>query len=221
MKADYDELSERGRAQATALGRHCAAHGLHFDAVFTGPARRHHDTCTLAAQACEPWPEAIEIPALDEHDAFGLVKGAVARFRDDAEVFERQQALLSAKTPAARSGAFQGLFEVIMGRWMRDELVVPGVETWPQFRARVQGGLSQVLASQASGGRAIVFSSVGPLAVLLQRALSTDDATSFRTAWRLRNCSLTTFAFDGSGRFTLDAFNALPHLPDPRTWTFR
>lgn len=223
MKADYDELSERGRAQARALGQHFADQGWRFDAVFTGPARRHRDTAALAGEsmrgAGQPWPEAVEVPTLDEHDAFSLVRAATSQLADEPAVVEGQQALAAASSPAERSRGFQRLFEAVMHRWLAGHFSPEGIETWPQFRERVSAGLGVILASGAR--RAVAFSSVGPLAVLLQRALHTDDATSFRTAWRLRNASLTAFMFDDTGRFTLDAFNALPHLPDPRRWTFR
>lgn len=223
MKADYDELSDRGREQARALGEHLVAHAVEFDAVFTGPARRHHDTAALAGEvvhaADRPWPAPVEVPDLDEHDAFSLLKAAVAQLTDQPDVVEGHRALMAAVSPAERSKAFQRVFEAIMARWMEGRFEPEGVETWPQFRERVCAGLQTIVTSGAR--RPIAFSSVGPLAVLLQRALGTDDAASFRTAWRLRNASLTTFVFDGAGRFSLDGFNALPHLPDPRRWTFR
>lgn len=226
MKADYDELSEQGRAQATALGEHLAASGYRFDAVYTGPARRHHDTAALAAEAVRaaglPWPDAQELPLLDEHDAFGLFRVA-SDLKDEPELVAELEALSRTTTLAERSVAFQRVFEQLMTRWLQGRLEPEGVETWPQFRERVLAGLQHIVgrASEGSGSRVLAFSSVGPLAVLLQRALATDDVASFRTAWRLRNASLTSFVFDGRGRVTLDGFNALPHLPRPRTWTFR
>lgn len=223
MKADYDELSERGREQASVLGRFFADQGWTFDAVFAGPARRHRDTAALAGesmvQAGRDWPTAVEIAQLDEHDAFSLVRAATSALTDVPEVVEGQRALRAATSLAERSGGFQRLFEAVMHRWIAGSFEPEGIETWPEFHQRVNAGLEQILASGAR--RAIAFSSVGPLAVLLQRALGTDDTASFRTAWRLRNASLTAFVFDGEGRFTLDRFNALPHLPDPRAWTFR
>lgn len=223
MKADYDELSPRGREQASALGRHFAAQGWSFDAVFSGPARRQRDTAALAGEAVraagQPWPESVEVPQLDEHDAFSLIRAGVGLLADDPEVGAANRALLAAVGPTERSAAFQPLFEALMHRWMRGELSPEGLETWPRFRERVEDGLRAVLGSGA--GRPVAFSSVGPLAVMLGRALHTSDADSFRTAWRIRNASITTFVFDARGRFTLDGFNALPHLPDPRTWTFR
>lgn len=223
MKADYDELSELGRAQARALGVCFAAQGSTFDAAFTGPARRQRDTAALAGEAvqaaAQPWPAVIELPGLDEHDAFGLLRAAGSALAHEPEIATGYQSFVAAALPSERSRAFQRLFEAVMARWMEGRFEPHDVETWPRFRARVLAGLEVVLAAGAS--RAVAFTSVGPLAVLLQRALGTDDAASFRTAWRLRNASITSFVFDGAGRFTLDGFNALPHLPDPTTWTFR
>lgn len=226
MKTDYDELSEQGRAQATALGEHLAASGQCFDVIYTGPARRHHDTAALAAEAVRAtglsWPDAQELPELDEHDAFGLFRAA-AGLEDEPELAAGLQALSRTRTHAERSRAFQIVFEQLMTRWLSGQLEPEGVETWPRFRERVLSALRHMVerAAGSPGTRVLAFSSVGPLAVLLQQALHTDDAASFRTAWRLRNASINTFVFDGKGRFTLDGFNALPHLPTSQAWTFR
>jgi broad specificity phosphatase PhoE len=223
MKAEYDELSEHGRAQARALGVCFAAQGPTFDAVYTGPARRQRDTAALAGEVVRErggaWPEAVLLPELDEHDAFARLRAAGSQLGHEPEIAEGQRAWLGADTPAERSRSFQQLYELVMHRWMQGRFEPEAVESWPRFRGRVLAGLERILA--AGSGRTVAFSSVGPLAVLLQRALGTDDAASFRTAWRIRNASMTTFVFDGAGRFTLDAFNALPHLPDPSAWTFR
>jgi broad specificity phosphatase PhoE len=220
--SEYDELSEHGKAQARALGAYLAAHGPSFEAVYTGPARRQRDTAALAGEVVREhggaWPEATVLPELDEHDAFALLRAAGSQLGEEPEIAAGQRAWLGAGSPAERSRSFQRLFEAVMHRWMQGRFEPEAVERWPRFRARVLAGLERIVAGPP---RAVAFSSVGPLAVLLQRALGTDDAASFRTAWRIRNASITTFVFDGAGRFTLDAFNALPHLPDPSAWTFR
>jgi broad specificity phosphatase PhoE len=224
--AEYDELSERGRAQAHALGESLAGRGIRPTVVWTGPARRQRDTAAISAEAAHglgvAWPDPLVVPGLDEHDAFGMVKNVLPRLRGDAEIEERERALVAASTPAERAGAFTHLFEAIMVRWLSGELDGSGVETWPSFRERVERGLEQIVASaEGRGARVFAFSSVGPLAVLLRRALQTSDLASFRTAWRCRNASVTSFVFSGPDRFTLDAFNDLSHLPDPAEHTFR
>lgn len=225
--SDYDVLSERGEAQARALGQHLGEHGPHPMLVFTGPARRQRDTARLCgeayARADRPWPSATLIPELDEHDAFAMVQRAVPRLQDDATVAQLAEAA-AAGEPGKRSAAFQRLFEAVMERWLRGEIDDPELESWPAFAERVHRGLARLLQHDGPGVRMIAFTSVGPLAVMLQRALGTVDLVSFQTAWRIRNASMTTFVFSTRRHttdFTLDAFNALPHLPDASAWTFR
>lgn len=222
--ADYDELSPRGIAQAEFLGAHWREHGPQPDLVFSGPAKRQRDTarrCGEAyAHAGRIWPEVAVIPELDEHDAFGMMHLAVPRLRHEPEIGELAQHASDAIDHNRRSAAFQRLYEVIMGRWLRGEITDPTIESWPAFASRVTRGVDRLLAHDGPGVRLVAFTSVGPLAVMLRRALDLDDHDAFRTAWRIRNASITTFVFRGR-QFTLDGFNALPHLPDASAWTFR
>lgn len=224
--ADYDELSERGRAQAQALGEHLGASGVVPDRVWTGPARRQRDTAAIAIAAARKagaaWPDPVLLPELDEHDAFGMVAAVMPRLAEDAEMLPHQRALAEAREPVARSAAFQTLFEAIMKRWLRGELEIGEIESWPAFLDRVERGIARVLEqTPGRGARVFAFSSVGPLAVFLRRALASPDLHAFQTAWRCRNASVSRFQFSRGGRFTLDAYNDLSHLPDPLTHTFR
>ncbi len=218
--ADYDELSARGVEQAKRLGDYLRGAGLRFSSAYTGPARRQRDTARWAGGDAAPWPEPVLVPELDEHDAFAMIARVVPMLQHDPEVAALAAKLAEPGEPGARSGAFQRLFEVVMKRWLRSELDAPELESWPTFRARVQRALAVVLENAAGGDRRIVFTSVGPIAVLLQHALGLADLRAFETAWRIRNASITTFVVRGS-EVTLDAFNALPHLPSPSDWTFR
>lgn len=222
--ADYDELSPRGVAQAQFLGAHLREHGPHPDLVFTGPAKRQRETARLCGEAYahaeRPWPIAALVPELDEHDAFGMIGKAVPKLRHEPEIDRLAQEASATIDHRLRSAAFQRLFEAVMTRWLRGELDVHDIETWPAFEARVDRGIDRMLGHDGPGVRLLAFTSVGPLAVMLRRALGTSEVDAFRTAWRIRNASVTTFVFRGS-QFTLDAFNALPHQPDASAWTFR
>jgi broad specificity phosphatase PhoE len=215
---NYDELSPRGIEQAKRVGDWLRATGARFDAAYTGPARRQRDTLRWAGGDAPPWPEPVLVPELDEHDAFRMIAQVVPKLQADPEIAELAARI--AQPPGSRSGAFQLLFEAVMKRWLRDELELDGLESWPTFRARVQRALAVVLESAGKGEKRIAFTSVGPIAVLLQHALGLTDLRAFETAWRVRNASVTTFVVRGN-EVTLDAFNALPHLPDPSDWTFR
>ena len=224
LTSDYDRLSEHGRVQARRLGEHWARRGMAVDAVFSGPAKRQRDTAALVAEAMHeasaPWPSVEILPELDEHDAFTMVAKAVPRLQDDPLVAPLARVVAVAQGREERSRAFQQLFEAVMVRWLGGELELDEVERWPEFRERVERGLRTMIEARASGRRLVAFTSVGPTAVMLRSALQTSDRRSFETAWRQRNASISTFAF-GKGRFTLDAYNTLPHLPDPNDWTFR
>ncbi|HET6585304.1 MAG TPA: histidine phosphatase family protein [Nannocystaceae bacterium] len=218
--ADYDVLSERGIEQAKRLGAHLRATGTRFAGAFTGPARRQRDTARWAGGDEAPWPELVVVPELDEHDAFTMVARVVPQLQSDPEIGPLAARLAEPAEAGARGATFQLLFEAVMRKWLRSELDAPELEAWPSFRERVRRGLGHALEGADKGDKRIVFTSVGPIAVMLQHALGLDDVRAFETAWRIRNASITTFVVRGR-EVTLDSFNALPHLPDPTAWTFR
>jgi broad specificity phosphatase PhoE len=83
----------------------------------------------------------------------------------------------------------------------------------------VNRAIEQIVRQAGRGSTIAVFTSVGPITVAVQRALACSDKVALETGWRLWNCSVTGFVFSGA-RFTLDRFNALPHL-DRNDWTYR
>ncbi|MEM6293794.1 MAG: histidine phosphatase family protein [Myxococcota bacterium] len=218
-KADYDQLSELGHAQSTTLGAWWAERGERFDAVFVGPAKRHRQTHAEVAASLE-LPPAQPLEGLAEHDAFGLVRAALPLLADDPAMKPLQAALTGATTPAERSAAFQRIFELAMTQWLDGRLAPEGIEPWPAFRDRVLAAFESLEAASQGGRRVVAFSSVGPVAVMLGRALGCPDLRAFETGWRLRNAAITEFR-TGRGLATLDRFNAVPHLADASTHTYR
>ena len=51
---DYDQLSERGEAQAVRLGEYWRERGLSFDAVYAGTLKRHQQTLAGILQGLNP-----------------------------------------------------------------------------------------------------------------------------------------------------------------------
>ena len=209
---NYDELSELGHQQGRQLGEFWSAAGVSFDRAYSGPAKRHVGTAANAG-----YEDAEILPELNEHDAFKLIATAIPALKDDPEVSGPAQ-IYGTADKAERSRAFQRLFEVVMRRWMVRDF--DGVEPFPAFRDRVVAGLDRLVEASRDGNRVVAFSSVGPVAVMLGHVLDLPPERAFETGWRLRNAGITSFVH-GRGRFTLDRFNALPHLPDPKTHTFR
>lgn len=195
--ADYDQLSAVGEEQAKRLGAHWAGQGMKFDQVFIGPRLRHRRTAQLVgaafARAALPWPEAVSLPELDEYAGLEVFRASMPPHPNGSSVD-----LLK---------AFQGA----MLRWVRGELMVSGVETWKEFRVRARRGLERMLDSEAQGRLVAAFTSSGPVAAALDLAFGLDDERMLEASWQLRNTAVSEFVFSAP-RFSLNIFNALPHL---------
>lgn len=222
---DYDRLSPLGEAQSRLLGAFWTKREVAFDAVFTGPRKRQRDTgrivCEQYKQSDLPIPELIELPEFDEYDADGIMTHLLpellardARFRHLHEAFE------ASVTDQERRRNFQKRFEVITLAWVRGELLSSQVESFREFHARVQRGLRRIMQESASGSRVAVFSSGGAISVSVQLSTKAPEEMVLDFNWRVRNCALNEFVFSKE-RFSLDSFNAIPHLDDPQFHTYR
>ena len=54
---------------------------------------------------------------------------------------------------------------------------------------------------------------------MVKRSEDTQE-TTVELCWMVRNAAITEFLFTGN-RFTLSAFNAVPHLPDATLLSYR
>lgn len=226
--ADYDQLSERGREQARTLGRVMATRigegSPAVDAVYSGPARRHLDTATLAREGLRAakldWPTPIVLDGFDEHDGHALVTAALAaELGPDKTELLRLAAEVGdpSRDRRARSKTWQLLFEAVMRRWIRGELELDGVESFARFEARVREAFAEL--RERARGEVLLFTSVGPIAIVLAQVLQLPAERAFEQAWRVYNGSITRVVYSGA-RMTLDGFNEVAHLPRPH-WTHR
>lgn len=213
LSDDYDKLSTLGVEQAQQLGEYWRAQQMNFDAVFCGPRRRHRETADRARECLQvghPWPEMSMLPELDEHHVDQLVAARGSQLSSHSpELFDRVEAFDHARTDAERHRRFQQLFEAAARLWIAGEEF--DIEPWDCFRARVNRVLDDIVRRVGHGQTVLVFTSVGPVTVAVQRAMLCSDQIALQTGWRLWNCSLTEFVFSGA-RFSLDCFNAMPHL---------
>lgn len=212
--ADYDQLSPVGEEQARRLGAHWAAQEMAFDQVFVGPRRRHQRTAELVGAALVHsglrWPESVSLPELDDYAGLEVFRASLPELAKTG--FD--PATLAAGVlhpPAASSTELLKVFQGIMARWVRGELNVPDVETWKEFRLRARRGLEKMLDGAGRGRRIAVFTSTGPVAAALDLSFKLDDERMLEMSWQLRNTAVSEFVFS-SPRFSLNIFNALPHL---------
>jgi broad specificity phosphatase PhoE len=225
LEPDYDKLSATGEAQAHVLGEYWARHKVAFDRVCTGPRVRHRDTEKAVRESYSKNGLKLPVPVVfDEFDEFQgdvVLERSLPRLAEtDSHIRNLENAVRNANSPPQRRRNFQKLFESVVTMWVNGELSVNGVESWEAFVARVNRGLSQFLSAAGRSETCAIFTSGGPVAVAVQRALRLSPQDTLQVAWMPRNCSYSEFLFAGN-RFTLSTFNSFQHLDDPALLTYR
>jgi broad specificity phosphatase PhoE len=225
LEPDYDKLSPTGETQARLLGEYWASRSIVFDGVYSGPRVRQIDTAEIVAGAFRQmgavFAERAVMEEFDEYQGEDVLRKSVPELLDtDARIRDLHHAFQSAVTPGEKRTTFQRMFEAVVTKWVDGEIPLRDVESWPEFCARVNRGLSKLTSSKTRGERVVIFSSGGPIGVAMQRALNLSPRDTLRVTWMSRNCSYSEFLCSGE-RFTLSAFNAFPHLDDPSLLTYR
>src|SRR5262245_40979200 len=222
---DYDELSLVGQQQARELGEYWARRRTSIDEVYVGPRRRHLQTATFAAKAYQQaglaFPEPSILSELDEYDLEGILQRVAPQLARQDEAFAiLLQQQRSGETPHDQARSFQQMFEPLLIHWISSGESIQNVESFAEFRDRVQRGLRRMMGGPGRGRRIVAFTSGGFIAMAMQRVLNVPDRTALEINWRIRNCALTEFIFT-SDRITLDGFNSLAHLTTPELLTDR
>jgi broad specificity phosphatase PhoE len=225
LEQNYDKLSQLGEAQARALGEYWAQRGVIFDRVCAGPRVRQKDTARLVSEAFEkkglPFPQLQVLFEFDEYQGEAVLERSLPGLvKDDQSIRDLHVAFQSATDSGRRRATFQKLFEAVIGMWMHREIASDGVETWKEFCSRVNTGLSKFCSSGRRGERIAIFTSGGPTAVAVQRALQLSPERTLQVSWMSRNSSWSEFLHD-SERFTLSSFNSHGHIVDPAMLTYR
>ncbi len=225
LSQNYDQLSALGETQARLLGEYWAQRKVVFDRVCTGPALRHRQTAQLVAKAYRKAACSFTSPTVvEEFDEFQgeaiLSQSLPKLLANNARVRELHDAVQCSSNDATKRATFQRLFETVMSMWVGGEITPPNVESWEEFCARVNHGLSVFLGKSRKGEVSAIFTSGGPISVAVQHALHLSAPDTLRVAWMPRNCSFSEFLFSGN-RFTLSSFNAFPHLDDESLLTYR
>jgi broad specificity phosphatase PhoE len=225
LEPNYDKLSTLGEAQARLLGEYWAARNIVFDRACVGPCVRQRDTIQLVNgvyhKAGLKFPEPLVLPEFDEYQAEAVLERSLPALLDtDSRILDLHLAFQSSSDPAGRRAAFQRLFEAVIGEWVRGAACPLGVETWLEFCSRVNIGLAKVLSAGGHGERVAIFTSGGPIAVAVQRALQLSPESTLQVSWMSRNSSWSEFLYSAQ-RFTLSSFNTHGHIGDPAMLTYR
>lgn len=224
LQENYDQLSPLGEVQARLLGHYLARMGPKLDAVYCGPLERQKQTAQWIGEAFaennKPWPDVCPVEELAEFPGDRFAKEFLPQLAaNEPQVAKWIELYGASEDREEKFRYFQRAYAAVVDRWIVGELAADGVETWAQFRARVVAGLEKITTGPR-GRRVMAISSGGPTAVAVGHALELSPQKTIDLAWLVRNSAMTEFLFT-KGRFSLSAFNLIPHLTDPELWTYR
>ncbi len=224
LEANYDKLCANGEAQARLLGEYWLRRGMIFQNAYSGPRVRQQETARIVADvyrtAGRSFPEIVVTTEFDEYQAEAVMRTSLPQLLPvSTEIREMSKAYESASAPDERRRTFQKLFEAVIAKWVAGETAADGIESWHAFCLRVERGLLQVIRGTTPAAAAVVFTSSGPIAAAVRRALHLSAEDALQLSWMSRNASFTDFRAAGE-RFMLSAFNAYPHLDEDSLLTY-
>jgi broad specificity phosphatase PhoE len=225
LEANYDRLSAIGEEQAHRLGRYWVRLKLVFNQVYSGPRVRQKDTARIVAEAYRgaglPFPETVVMEEFDEYHGDAVLGQALPHLLEsNGEVRELHRAFQNASSSDRRLANFEKMFETVITKWVDGEVSLPTVESWEEFCARVDRGLSQCMSANGRGQQLAIFCSGGLIGVAMRRAFHLSSQDTLRASWMVRNCAYSEFLFSND-RFTLSSLNGSPYLDDASLLTYR
>ncbi len=194
--ADYDNLSGMGVQQSVRLGEYFAHKGVCFEAVLTGTLRRHTQTYAGICEGAGIDLPALPWPGLNEYDSAAVIAAI------------HPQPLERPDTPAMYRHHFRLLRDGLT-QWMNGVVSPVGMPTYTEFVAGVTSALEHVRKNFE--GNVLIVSSGGPISTAVGQVLGTTPETTIELNLRIRNSSVTEFAFNPK-RHMLLTYNTLPHL---------
>ena len=200
--ADYDNLSELGHKQAERLGAYFKQKNMQFDAVITGTLRRHTQTWQGIAKGAGFAHEPLQWQGLNEYDSEAVISAihpVKLEKPDTPEMYRHHFRLLK-----------DGLTQ-----WMNGVVSPAGMPSYIDFQYGVVSALDHVRKTES--GNVLIVSSGGPISTAVGHILGTTPETTIELNLRIRNASITEFAFTPK-RHMLVTYNTLPHLEELPDW---
>ena len=201
---DYDNLSALGRQQSVRLGEYWRNRGMTFDAVLVGTLKRHAQTLDGLLEGLGTTARPIQWPGLNEYDSAAVI----------ATIHPKP--LEKPDTPELYRHHFRLLRDALT-QWMNGVTSPKGMPSYVDFQKGVTSALDHVRTQ--CDGNVLLVSSGGPISTAVGHVLGTTPETTIELNLRIRNASITEFAFTPK-RHMLVTYNTLPHLDhaDHASW---
>lgn len=214
-KADYDQLSNRGKEQSELLGKHWQSMSAP-NKLYAGDLLRHSQTLEYFQQGYQTKNQTITLHSgFNEFNHVELLTCYDPQWKSFADM---------AKTIGNKPGSnkiFQKEFAKALDRWTSGKFDNDYQETWLQFKARCINALNDVIKQELnkrkstdrkqSSKEICVFTSGGVISVIIQHILGLSDEKTLIINQQTRNTSVTKILFS-ENNLNIDYLNNYSHL---------
>ncbi len=220
-KADYDQLSDKGSKQAQILGKHWQALSAP-EKIFSGAMLRHAQTVEYFLSAYQQSNLNLTVHTHSGFNEFNHLD-VLGQYKEQWQDPNEINAYIAEQQP---DKSFQQEFLKALKRWMSGDFDDHYQESWWQFKQRCVAALQDVI-NQAFNVYSVanakkmepcqptknvfIFTSGGPISVLIQHVLSLNDQQCVLINQQLVNASVTKLLFSDS-RLSVDYINNYSHL---------
>lgn len=194
----YDSVTRLGMEQSTWLGEHLAACGLRFSRVISGSLQRQRQTLAKMLDCLPEAPASITDPRFNEYDAASVL-GAF-EFGDERAM----------RATGDRPRYFTAVRDALQA-WSRRDEAIPGGESWAQFGARIEAGVSDACDGLERDEKVLVVTSGGVIGRVIAGILRAGPDAAIQLNLQTRNTGVSEIA-RGRTATRLVVFNAVPHL---------
>jgi len=201
---DYDQLSPLGMEQARMLGASLRSRVAALGSVVTGSMRRHRQTAELCLEAMGQQPCVAEDPGFDEFDH----EEVIAKLPSSEE--RGLDAAMRGGSPDPRR-AFRAMFVQAIERWAGGQHDSDYAQSWGAFQRRCLQAFERASLSVGRDDTALIFTSGGPIAVVMSSLLPIAADRAYELQLRLVNAGVSKVLV-GRGGVSFGSLNDHSHF---------
>ena len=204
---DYDQLSPKGQTQCEILGKHFKSF-LKAGSAFAGEHKRHLQSHSAFNKGIS---EAGGLSSLSISSGFNEFDHEEVLFKAFPSLSNKSALANVLATSGNPKKTFHKMFQESVARWISGELDNEYKETWVNFQERCIRDLKGVIEQHKKDEPILVFTSGGPISVILQFVMGLSDAATFALNDNLANSGVTRLLFSGD-RISPSYINSFSHL---------
>jgi broad specificity phosphatase PhoE len=209
---DYERLTPAGQRQCRALGLYLQRAWSPLDSIYSGTLGRHAmSTAVVHTALGAAAPDPVQRREFDEYDYRALVRAYLPAFLEYAQPGQP----VGEAELFANPRLFELAFRYIVKCWMNADPYDGQLETWREFCARVESGLTELVNGHGPNARIAVVTSAGVTAAALRTVLGLSNKRTLGVNWTIYNASVTQLYYGKSDRHQdalLLGFNNVVHL---------